>query len=244
LAATPEAPSADQDQDAAILKQLEEIHKELRALRREVADLEQSLADEQRAPAVRPAPAPPAVPERVNLGDAPVLGSLKAPLALVEFSEFQCPFCRRFHEETLPKLKESYIDTGRLRYVFRDFPLVAIHPHAKAAAVAAHCAGSQDAYWGMHDALFANQKRLGPDLYDELARSLKLHLPAFQACVKAPEAEKEVTADMAEAASLGVQSTPQFFLGRVRDGAIVDVRRITGAQPLTAFTQAIDELSK
>jgi protein-disulfide isomerase len=244
LAAAPGARSAEEDRDAAILKQLEEIQKELRALRGEVAELKQSLGDAQRAAAVRPAPAPPAVPERVSMGDDPVLGSLKAPLALVEFSEFQCPFCRRFHEETLPKLKESYIDTGRLRYVFRDFPLLAIHPHAKAAAVAAHCAGSQDAYWRMHDALFANQKRLGPDLYDELARSLNLDLPAFQACVKAPEAEKEVTADMAEAASLGVQGTPHFFLGRVKDGAIVDVRRINGAQPLTSFTQVIEELSK
>lgn len=244
LAAARAAPAADDDRDAAILKQLEEIQKELKALRGEVAQLKQSLGDAQRAAAVRPVPTPPPVPERVAMGDDPVLGSLKAPLALVEFSEFQCPFCRRFHEETLPKLKESYIDTGKLRYVFRDFPLVAIHGNAKAAAVAAHCAGIQDGYWGMHDALFTNQQRLGPDLYEELARSLRLDLPAFQACLKAPEAEKEVTADMTEAASLGVQSTPHFFLGRVKDGAIVDVRRITGAQPLSAFTQAIDELSK
>lgn len=240
------ARAADESRDAAILKQLEEIQNELKALRGEVAQLKQALGDAQRGAAgARAAPsAPPPLPERVEMGDDPVLGSLKAPLALVEFSEFQCPFCRRFHDETFPKLKEAYIDTGKLRYVFRDFPLVAMHPHAKPAAIAAHCAGRQDAYWGMHDALFANQQRLGPELYEELARSLHLDLPAFQACTKAPEAEKEVTADLTEGTSLGVQGTPHFFVGRVKEGAIVDVRRINGAQPLAAFTQAIDELSR
>jgi protein-disulfide isomerase len=93
----------------------------------------------------------------VAIGDAPVKGNPNAKLTLIEFSDYQCPFCRRHAENTLPSLDKEYIATGKVRYVFHDFPLEAIHPQAFKAAEAAHCAGEQQKYWEMHGRLFANQ---------------------------------------------------------------------------------------
>jgi len=180
----------------------------------------------------------------VRLDDAPALGSATAPVAIVEFSEFQCPFCRRYFDQTFSSLKQNYIDSGKVRYVFRNFPLTEIHPNAKAAAVAAYCAGEQGAYWKMHDALFTNQPRLGPALYDELAKSLDLDAKKFAACREARESEKKVEDDMAYGQSVGVQGTPHFFIGHLKGGQVVDVQRVSGAQPVAAFTQVIDSLLK
>jgi len=228
------------DDSAAILQQLVEMQKELKALREEVTQLRQAVTDLGRA---RTAPSPPPLPAAVLLDDDPALGSPSAPVAVVEFSEFQCPFCRRFHDQTMAQLKEQYVDTGKVRYVFRDFPLD-FHPQAKPAAVAAYCASKQDAFWKMHDALFANQPRLGPPLFEELAKSLGLDLAAFQACLQAPESVKEVEADASYGASVGVTGTPTFFIGRLKDGRLVSPQRISGAQPLAAFTTALDALLK
>jgi protein-disulfide isomerase len=240
--AAPAPSPAPADSSAALAQQLAELLKELRALRGEMSQLRQAIST-MRAGAPAPPAAPP-VPARVSLDDDAALGPAGAPVAIVEFSEYQCPFCRRFHEQTLPQLKERYIDTGKVRYVFRDFPLDSIHPQAKAAAVAAHCAGKQGSYWQMHDALFTNQPRLGPPLYAELAGTLKLDARTFQACLEAKDSAKEVDDDQAYGESIGVQGTPHFFIGRLKDGQIVDVKRLSGAQPLPAFTQVIDELLK
>jgi protein-disulfide isomerase len=227
------------DDSAAILEQLVEMQKEIKALRDDVAQLRQAVTDLGRA---RTAPAPPPLPAAVQL-DGPALGSATAPVAIVEFSEFQCPFCRRFHDQTLAQIKEQYVDTGKVRYVFRAFPLD-MHPQAKPAAIAAQCAARQDAFWKMHDALFANQPRLGPPLFEELAKSLSLDLEAFQACLKQPETAKDVEADVAYGTSVGVTGTPTFFIGRLKDNRLVSPQRISGAQPLAAFASAVDALLK
>ena len=111
-------------------------------------------------------------PVRTSVADAPSLGRADAPVTLVEFSDFQCPFCGRFFATTLPALKKDYIDTGKLRYVFRDFPLDQLHPNARKAAEAAHCAGEQGKYWEMHDVLFQNQRALAPSQLTEYARAV------------------------------------------------------------------------
>ena len=210
---------------------------ELKALRAEMAQLRQTMS-EMRIPR-RPPPPPP--PPRVSLDDDPALGRSDAPIAIVEFSEYECPFCLRYQEQTFPKLKASYIETGKVRYVFRDFPL-GMHHHAKPAAIAAHCAGRQGAYWPMHDALYANQKRLGPSLYEELAQTLRLDMPVMKACLAASDSAKEVDEDLAYGASVGVEGTPHFFIGRLREGQLVDVRVLSGAQPVAAFERVIDDL--
>src|SRR3989440_6854912 len=113
----------------------------------------------------------PSGPVRTSVADGPLLGRADAPVTLVEFADYQCPFCQRFFATTLPALKKDYIDTGKLRYVFRDFPLD-MHAHARQSAEAAHCAGEQGKYWAMHDALFQHQGALDPPQLAEYARAV------------------------------------------------------------------------
>jgi len=169
-----------------------------------------------------------------------VLGSREAQVGMVEFSDYQCPFCQRFHTQTFPALQKAYIDSGKVQYIFRDFPL-AFHPQARGAAVAARCAGKQDAYWDMHHRLFAQPRRLGLELYQELAQTLKLNIATFLSCLQDPEQGKTIENDLTYGQSLGVQGTPSFFIGRVEGGYLVDARQITGAQPFTAFKALIEE---
>ena len=124
---------------------------------------------------------------RVTVGVAnnPMLGAPEAPLTLIEFSDYQCPFCRRFAETTLPVLKRDYIETGKLRYVFRDFPLDRLHPQARKVAEAAHCAGDQGKYWAMHDLLFQQQQALQVERLKGYARQLGLNDPAFRGLPRA-----------------------------------------------------------
>ncbi|MGH8488734.1 MAG: DsbA family protein, partial [Gammaproteobacteria bacterium] len=152
-----------------MLDQLNDLNREMKAVRSELAQVRNALTEMHRA-AVPPPPAAPAqpVPVEITLDNDASLGDPAAKIGIVEFSDFQCPFCLRSHTQTFPRLKESYITNRKLRYVYRDFPLD-FHKEAKTAAVAANCAGKQGVYWEMHDALFMNQKRLGAPLYEKLA---------------------------------------------------------------------------
>lgn len=243
-AGTPIAPKENTGANE-VLTRLTELQDELKALRGEVAQLREAVTEIHRA-SVRPDAAPPSVAARptldsVRLDDGAFLGDNGATVAIVEFSDYQCPFCFRFYSQTLPRLKQGYIDSGKLKYVFRDFPL-SFHPQARGAAVAARCAGRQGAYWRMHDALFGNQRRLGPELYAELATDLKLDQDAFNACLTDGSEGQKVEVDFSYGQELQVQGTPTFFIGRLENGQLVDARRIVGAQPFSAFAQAIDAL--
>ena len=169
-------------------------------------------------------------------------------LAIVEFSDFQCPFCAQHARESFPTLKEALIDAGKVRYVSMAFPLTEIHPFAEAAAVAAECAARQGKYWEMHDALFETQSRLedaSASSFDGAARLIGLDESAFATCVTGPDALAKVRADGAEANRLDVKSTPSFFIGRPRaDGGIDLLKRISGAAPASAFVTTIAALQK
>src|SRR5262249_17984609 len=119
-----------------------------------------------------------------SVTDAPALGQADAPVTLVEFSDYQCPYCRMFFSDTFPTLRREYIDTGKVRYVFRDYPLAQMHPQARKAAEAAHCAGEQGKYWEMHDLLFQNQQALALPQLSEYARNLGLDGASFDACLQ------------------------------------------------------------
>ena len=149
--------------------------------------------------------------------------------------------CARFHAQSFPEIKRKYIDTGKIRYVLKDYPLP-MHPLAPSASVAARCAGMQDQYWEMKEALFARQRELGDSLYKELANNLGLDVAIFNACLN----DKQIRASVDAATALGrqvrVSGTPTFFVGRVQDGKVVDARRLVGAQPASSFSAAIDDL--
>ena len=242
VAETPSAVTINQQ----ILEQLLELKRELKLLRSETAQLRQAVTEIHRATTLpTPTAAPPSQPgKRVDITlekNDPVLGDKQARIGLVEFSDYQCPFCSRFHSQTFPQLKEQYIDTGRVQYIMRDLPLD-FHAEAEGAAIAANCADEQGAYWHMKEQLFKNQRRLSESLYIELAENLKLNRSQFIACLKKPAHRAEIKGDLSYAQTLGITGTPSFFVGKLRNGHLVDAIKITGAQPVTVFERAIDKL--
>jgi protein-disulfide isomerase len=190
---------------------------------------------------VQQAPPPTPTPRgqvTVPEGDAFVLGSPDAPVTIVEYTDFQCPYCSRHFAQTFPLIKENYIDTGIVRYVFKDFPLTSIHPQATAAAEAARCAGDQDAYLAMHDTLFAQQEEWNGrsdaiDIFIGYAANLGLNGDAFTTCLQNGTYNDAVMADLEEGQQFGVSGTPAFFL----NGYFV-----SGARPYDLFSQAIESL--
>jgi len=165
---------------------------------------------------------------KVPVDDDPSIGPADAPITLIEFSDYQCPFCTKWNNEVYARLLKEY--SGRIRFVYRDLPLV-IHGDAQSAAEAADCAGEQGAYWKFHDALFSEKYGLGLDAYRKYAADLGLNADALIACVNEGRYTAEVNADASFAESLGVSSTPTFFINGIA---------VVGAQPYSVFKQVID----
>lgn len=170
-------------------------------------------------------------------------GSGSAALALIEFADYQCPYCRSFHLGILPKLKAAYIDTGKIRYFYKDFPLPN-HAHAFDAAVAAHCARTQGRYWQMQERLYAEQARLGEALYAELGEALELDMSRFNSCRGSAQARAAVKRDAYEGRRLGVRGTPSFVLGRLEGDRVVVERLATGAPAFEDFAREIEALGR
>lgn len=158
----------------------------------------------------------------------PSFGPEDAPITIVEFSDFQCPFCRRFHDETYQDLLDAY--PGQIRFVYRNLPLTSIHPDAMPAAVASLCANDQQAYWDYHGKLFSSEA-LTRETFIQYATDLNLNVEDFTACLDSGKFDEFIQQDMEFALNLGVQSTPTFFVNGLA---------IVGAQPLSSFTQIID----
>ena len=166
---------------------------------------------------------------------ARIEGSANAPVWVVEVSDFQCPFCRQFHDESYGELKRAYVDSGKVRIAYVNFPL-SMHHNAYAASEAAMCAAAQDKFWPMHDALFTTQKQWealpSPQhMFDSLATAEGVDAAAFQRCVAGHLMKPLIDADIDRATKQGVESTPTFLIGGMM---------VTGAQPLANFRHAID----
>lgn len=180
----------------------------------------------------------PAGPVEVNTEGSYSIGDEDAPVVVVEFTDYQCPFCSRHFLETFPQIKADYIDTGMVRYVFMDFPLTSIHPQAQLASEAARCAGDQDAYLEMHDILFGRQGEWnGRDDADQIfigyAEEIDLDSDAFSDCLINGEQTAAVQADLERGIALGVDGTPAFF---------INGNFVSGAQPYSVFQQVIESL--
>ncbi len=172
------------------------------------------------------------IPSSRTLGDGPI--------ALVEFSDYECPFCRQYFRQTFPEVRRRLIDTGKIRYISYHFPLERIHPGALAAAVAAECAGTSGKFWDMHARIFGSGG--GLDRVDLLrfGQDLGLARDLFERCLDGPSAVAEVRRNQQEGRRLGVSGTPVFFVGVVReDGMLELVKRIRGLPPLDVLA---DEL--
>jgi protein-disulfide isomerase len=161
--------------------------------------------------------------------DDPVQGKEDAPITIIEFADFQCPFCIRHFQEVYPQLIAQYGD--QIRFVYKDYPLSSLHPDAYSAAVAAQCAKEQGQFWEYHDLLFGGALGLGREAYDAYAEQLGLDVTALDACIDEDRYGDAVQGDYALGAQLGVNSTPTFFVNGVA---------VVGAQPFSVFAQIID----
>jgi protein-disulfide isomerase len=166
---------------------------------------------------------------------ARIQGSATAPLWVIEVSDFQCPYCKQWHDQTYPMLLDQYVKTGKIRLAYVNFPL-AIHPHAFPAAEAAMCAGAQDRFWPMHDALFSTQNKwesLGSTtaVFDSLARSTGVDIARWRECVNSGKMRALIEADHDRAERAGASATPSFMIGN---------KLLTGAQSLDEMRSAID----
>ena len=215
--------------DASGLTEGQAILQELREIRRLLEGNAPSAAG---TPVARRA--------EVSLADGHVLGSDDAPLTLVEFTDYQCPFCSRFSSTTFDELKRVYIDTGQLRLVSRDLPL-AMHGNAMLAANAARCADEQDLYWEMRATMFRNINRLDQEALVGYADDLDLELDTFEACLASDKYGDEVRQGAADAHAIGMTGTPSFVLGKT-SGDRLEGTVIVGAHPFAAFDTQIKAL--
>jgi len=228
----------------AIQRDLAEIKNLL--LQREVKNLRDTLQGRQGAPSA-PAQAQAPAAETVtvvSITGGAVKGEQNAKLTLVEFTDYQCPFCSRHYRETMPKIVDEYVNTGKVRYVLREFPLESIHPQAVKASEAATCSGEQGKYKEMQDRLFSNQKAMAIKDFVDHAQALGLDGAKFLQCVESGTYTAKVRKDINDAQKAGATGTPTFFLGLTdtKSTEVKSVRKLVGAQPYAAFKDAIDAL--
>jgi len=215
------------EQGDAILKELKQIRKELQEIKK------RGLRGPRRGPA-RPTTA------KVETKDSPSLGNPEAPITLVEFTDYQCPFCRRFYINTISKIKEQYIETGKVRLVLRDLPL-GFHANARFAAKAAHCAREQGKYWEMHDALFEGGGKLNRKDFARYAEKIGVDDFPFQECMESSRHDDKIDRDAADAGKASINGTPGFVLGKTTENEIKGTL-ISGAQSFASFKRQIDRL--
>ncbi len=220
------AENMTKEQGDAILKELKEIR---------------LLLEKQQRP-VAPQPQQPPKPEKVTIkgGGAYTMGKSDAPLALIEYTDYQCPFCSRFEAQTFPEIKKNLIDTGKVRFIQRDLPLE-FHQFALKAAQAVRCAGEQGKYWEMKDLLFKNQSKLDAEAIAGYANGISLNTDKFKSCMAGDKYLKEIAEETKYANTLGVSGTPTFVLGKI-SGDSVEGYKIIGAQPYPAFEAVVNEL--
>jgi protein-disulfide isomerase len=168
------------------------------------------------------------------------LGDAKAPLVLVEYTDLQCPFCQQFHNTAFAQIKANYIDTGKVRFVSRDFPLD-FHENARRAATAGRCAAEQGKYWEMRHVMIVNAEALKADNLASYAGTVKLDVPKFKSCLESDKFKAQIDQDIAEGGVAGVQGTPSFVIGRLENDKLQGVRMV-GAMPYAQFDAKIQEM--
>jgi protein-disulfide isomerase len=230
------------DELAEMRKEIEALKEGQKALQRDLQDIK-ALLRPRLAPDAGGPHQPLAQPVVLRIDGAPSVGSGDAKVTLVEFTDFQCPFCARHSQQTLPRIVKEYVDTGKVRYVLRDFPIQALHPGAHKAHEAAHCAGEQGKYWAMHDRLFDNLRSQQASDLKAHAKALRLDVDAFDQCLASDRHAARVRDALQEGQRASVRGTPTFFVGVDGDGRTVKATRmLRGAQAYEQFKAVIDAL--
>ncbi len=188
---------------------------------------------------------PPAIklPDTLSLQGDTYRGASTATVAIIEYGDFECPFCRRFQQSTFPQILDQYVKTGKVRYIYRDMPLP-FHAHAMPAAQAVHCAAEQGKYWQMYDSLFADQIAQSTAELDQRAAKAGVDTGKLDSCMTSARSVPAIQRGAAEAAKMEIDGTPTFLIGTVTpDGQVVKVKAsVVGAQPFEAFQAAVEPL--
>jgi protein-disulfide isomerase len=210
-------------------EQADEILKELKAIH-QLLERQQTAVQPQMAPTL----------DKVHMTLAAgwyAIGREDAPVTVVEFSDYECPFCRKFHSDTFPELKKNYIDTGKVRFISRDLPLD-FHPNAPDAAMAARCAGEQNKFWEMRDILLGRVADLSPEALVKYATQINLDMKLFETCLNEKKYGAAIQKDVADARVLGIRGTPSFVVGKTEKDQIEGIR-IGGAASYVVFEAVI-----
>jgi protein-disulfide isomerase len=234
------APSSGGGQTTAVE---DHVRKDIEALKEGQKAIQKDLEEIKKMLQSRPSAADALPKEPVIIANEPFKGKEGAKVAVIEFSDYQCPFCARYSNDTLAQIRADYVETGKVRYVFRDLPLP-FHKQAFKAAEAAHCGGEQGKFWEMHDVLFQNQTALAPEQLPAHAKSVGLDETRFQQCLDSGRFADGIKKDIADAGSVGIGGTPTFLIGvfQPADGRVKVVKKLVGAKPYEEFKAAIDSL--
>ncbi len=180
----------------------------------------------------------------ISVDGAPSMGDENAKVTMIEFSDYQCPLSSQYFNWSMRQIVSEYIKTGKVKYVFRDFPIESIHPLSLKAAEGAYCAGEQGKYWEMHDRFLRNQMSIGVEVLPLHAKMLGLDVAKFRQCLDSGKYTAKVRESAADGKKAGVRGTPAFFLGLTdpRGSKLKAVTFVNGAQPYITFKEAIDKL--
>jgi protein-disulfide isomerase len=185
----------------------------------------------------------PIIELKISADNDPIIGNSNAPITIIEFSDFQCPFCAKFHIQTLPKIMEEYIKDGKVKLVFRDFPIQSIHSNALLASAAAECANEQGKFKEMHDKLFENQNEWNSKntdnviiLFNQYSLEMEIEEEKFDSCLRNGKYVKEIQKDLEDGRAYGISGTPGFFIGNDEIGFI----ELKGAHPFENFKGIIE----
>jgi protein-disulfide isomerase len=216
-------------------QQADQILQELRQIR-------QLLEKQGARPSAVPAPQEEQAPKAklTDLSNVSMLGNKNAPLTIVEYTDYQCPFCQRFHSSAFQEIKRNYIDTGKVRFYSKDLPLD-IHGNAMQAAQAARCAAEQGKFWELRDIMGNNPDKLDIDHISVFADGLKMDSKALRACIGSGKYKEPVQSDVLEAMRVGASGTPAFIVGK-SNGAGVDGELMVGAMPYQMFDDKLKQI--
>ena len=204
---------AESSEDVSALKiEIEALKQGQKAIQKDLNDIK-TLLEALATRNVRKSP-PHFKPADIAIDGSPVLGNADAPVTIVEFTDYQCPYCRRHANGTFAQIKKDYVETGKVRYVVRQFPLKAIHPKAVKASEASLCAGDQGQYWEMHHRIFNKTKTFDQEEWVRHAEALSLDMDVFKDCLKNGKNASRVEQDLKDGTALGMRGTPGFFIGR------------------------------
>lgn len=237
LAACQSQPSKPVGDSVATRERIESLESRQRHLERQLEQLRTRIDNPLVSSALRgDAESRKSLPsDPISVSGLPALGLQSATIAVIEYSDYQCPYCRRYCTQTWPLLESEYVQTGRVRYFFWDLPLTNSHAMAVGAAEAGECAHRQGRFWQMHDLLFSNPRNLDRQTFGRHAITLGLNTERFNQCLVS-EATSTIRMRRLQGAALGIKSTPTFLIGRIEpDGHVRVLRRIAGAQPFPVF---------